>query len=77
MMDPRLSQSFTVVRYLDLVQTIHTGHAINVHELLNNITVNLSRLATVMIAPTDNLLLIIPRTDVGVYSRARPSGADN
>lgn len=42
------------------LKTIRTEHAISVRKLLNNITVNLPRLVGVMIAPSDNLLLIIP-----------------
>lgn len=57
------------------LKTIRTGHAISVRKLLNNITVNLPRLVGIMIAPPDNLLLIIP----AACSRIRMclSGADN
>mgnify|MGYP004577291327 CR=1 FL=1 len=41
---------------------VHMSHVISVYKLFNNITINLSRLATVMIASVNNLLLIIPRT---------------
>lgn len=58
---------FTYDRPLAPVRTIHTSHAISVCKLFNNITVNLSRLATVMIASADNLLLIIPRTVARIY----------